>query len=474
MSEPGDCDIDDYESDDYVISEMSFSESGFGLVDIFDLIVGKLSATGLKVEEAKNKVKQKAKASVHDVREAVQNVRDDVKEAVRHVKDDMNRVNNRVKERVDQSVSQARARGKRINRSFTELRRRVITGDKKKPVREFVQEVPIVKKVDKISFTMGVLVMILSEYILITKPEKFELLFMAIILPVLFLRYHIYRSLNWGYYLIDFCYFVQLLCFIAILYPSKLLFQVLFVVSSGPLCFAILIWRNSLVFHSLDKVTSTLLHLYPALLMYCWRWTAASPGLDVMCGPGVGIDACVLEFDNWIVWSFAFYGFWQMSYVLITELDGERIRNDKTMDFAVRHLTIRESKKNKRSLYLRITRALGIMGPDELFNYEQWKTKIIFMSVQAVYTIITVVPTILLFYSETLHFAYLLLTFIVALWNGACFYIEVFSAQYLQKLQKTLEHDKIERRRLRSESSSTSTSPVRSRTTSTSATDTGN
>lgn len=60
-------------------------------------------------------------------------------------------------------------------------------------------------------------------------------------------------------------------------------------------------------------------------------------GLDIMCGPGVGIDACVLEFDNWITWSFALYFVWQLLYVLITELDGERIRNDKTMDFVPWH-----------------------------------------------------------------------------------------------------------------------------------------
>lgn len=33
-----DGDIDEYESDEYIISDISFAESGFGLVDIFDLI----------------------------------------------------------------------------------------------------------------------------------------------------------------------------------------------------------------------------------------------------------------------------------------------------------------------------------------------------------------------------------------------------------------------------------------------------
>lgn len=31
----------------------------------------------------------------------------------------------------------------------------------------------------------------------------------------------------------------------------------------GPIASAIITWRNSLVFHSMDKVTSLFIHLYP-------------------------------------------------------------------------------------------------------------------------------------------------------------------------------------------------------------------
>lgn len=37
---------------------------------------------------------------------------------------------------------------------------------------------------------------------------------------------------------------------------------------------AIPTWRNSFVFHSLDKVTSVFIHLFPALLTYVKRWEA--------------------------------------------------------------------------------------------------------------------------------------------------------------------------------------------------------
>jgi hypothetical protein len=41
---------------------------------------------------------------------------------------------------------------------------------------------------------------------------------------------------------------------------------------SGPLASAIITWRNSLVFHSLDKVTSLFIHVYPPVVLTVIRW----------------------------------------------------------------------------------------------------------------------------------------------------------------------------------------------------------
>jgi hypothetical protein len=46
-------------------------------------------------------------------------------------------------------------------------------------------------------------------------------------------------------------------------------------------------WRNSLVLHSLDKVTSIYIHFFPALLAYSERWhgcAAAQEGLGFFFG----------------------------------------------------------------------------------------------------------------------------------------------------------------------------------------------
>ena len=63
--------------------------------------------------------------------------------------------------------------------------------------------------------------------------------------------------------------------------------QVAFVLANGPLAWAIVVWRNSFVFHSVDKFTSVVIHALPPLVMYCERWhlapaSASALGADAL------------------------------------------------------------------------------------------------------------------------------------------------------------------------------------------------
>ena len=71
--------------------------------------------------------------------------------------------------------------------------------------------------------------------------------------------------------MLDFCYFVN----ISVLLQSLLCsastdsafgtawLKTNFMLSHGPISFAILAWQNSIVFHSLDKMTSFYIHIMP-------------------------------------------------------------------------------------------------------------------------------------------------------------------------------------------------------------------
>lgn len=93
----------------------------------------------------------------------------------------------------------------------------------------------------------------------------------CILLP---LRFYIYKKRAWHYFLFDLCYYVTILNFIYIwLLPSSpALFVACYCLSHGSLASAVITWRNSLVFHDLDKVTSLYIHMYAPFTFTVIRW----------------------------------------------------------------------------------------------------------------------------------------------------------------------------------------------------------
>ena len=63
--------------------------------------------------------------------------------------------------------------------------RKAVTGDPDKRIRDHMKETPQVKMLDKISFTMGVIVICLSEWLILRQPNLFSYFYytvMAILL----------------------------------------------------------------------------------------------------------------------------------------------------------------------------------------------------------------------------------------------------------------------------------------------------
>jgi hypothetical protein len=88
------------------------------------------------------------------------------------------------------------------------------------------------------------------------------------------LRAYRYKKLSWHYFLFDLCYYVTALNFIYIWFlpRSPALFVACYCLSHGSLASAVITWRNSLVFHDLDKVTSLFVHIYAPLTFTVIRY----------------------------------------------------------------------------------------------------------------------------------------------------------------------------------------------------------
>ncbi|KAJ1615845.1 hypothetical protein T492DRAFT_918794 [Pavlovales sp. CCMP2436] len=176
-----------------------------------------------------------------------------------------------------------------------------------------------VRLADKLSFVIGVFGCSLTQWVFSDVPERMWLLFSLAIVPLLVIRLHMYMAVKLQLFLLDFCYLCLLLVLVHIhLLPcNRRLHFALFSLTSGPLAIATVAWRNSLVFHSVDKVTSIFIHLLPVATLHTLHWTPAS--LCPSEPPGWGAESR-LSLHEWLGFPLLIYAGWQLLYVLFVDV----------------------------------------------------------------------------------------------------------------------------------------------------------
>ena len=146
---------------------------------------------------------------------------------------------------------------------------------RKQRVEKMMQNAPFWRKMDKLAYVLGTTLIICYSAIMGRYPHSHVYLFSSILLPSLLLpRFVQYYMNGWHFFLIDFCYFVNscILYFLMWDSASPGLFVSCFVFANGPLSLAIVAFRNSLVYHKIDYLTSLAIHAIPMTIMTHIRW----------------------------------------------------------------------------------------------------------------------------------------------------------------------------------------------------------
>jgi len=266
---------------------------------------------------------------------------------------------------------------------------------------------------DKIIFTAGVGNVIFSPYLLSAAPEWFPFWYTIKALFLLSLRFFTYKALNWHYFLFDFCYFanVLVLLYLHVFPDSKLLFVICWSFSFGPLAWAIPTWKNSMVFHSLDKITSLFIHLSPPMVMYALRWKPHDSKYFVPTTEEV-------SFWYMFLWPLPVYLLWQFIY----------------------WLKVYVVSKHKTD---RITSARWLLGSKKGYIYSLSTVPFGpayadygFMILQLIFTICVLLPGRIFYQNERINLLFLVSIGTISVWNGAGYLFEVFSARYEAELVK--------------------------------------
>ncbi|KAF7331769.1 hypothetical protein MKEN_00056800 [Mycena kentingensis (nom. inval.)] len=306
------------------------------------------------------------------------------------------------------------------------------------------QSAKVVRTREKVSFFFGVMFLVLSALLFGLAPQYIHIaysLFGIILLPY---RAYTYKKKAWHYFLFDLCYYVTILNFIYlwILPGNSALFVACYCLSHGSLASAVITWRNSLVFHDQDKVTSLFIHIYPPFTFTVIRHfypnaAARFPALAEL--PHLNPLRALLL-------SGAIYLSWQTLYWKFVLVD----RRTK-IESGQRMTSFSFLLNDKRGA---IGRALSAIPP----AYRE----VVFMSGQLLYAILTEAPAVFFLYdSPRASGAFLIFILSVSVWNGGGFYIEVFGRKFereLEALRKELAESNA-----RSEQASPADTPVLSR-----------
>ncbi|KAG9667535.1 hypothetical protein KCU99_g8894, partial [Aureobasidium melanogenum] len=280
---------------------------------------------------------------------------------------------------------------------------------------------------EKISFITGVLNIFVSGYLIGAHPEWFHIWYTVQLAYFMPIRYYKYHKIGYHYFLADLCYFVNLLMLLTMwFFPgSKRLFISTYCLAMGNNAVAIAMWRNSLVFHSLDKVTSLFIHIMPCATLHCLVHLIPQD-LQKEKFPAIysikySAPSSPEHYTLWgmIVWATVPYACWQLSYhFMITVRRRDKIAAGRPTSYT----------------WLRKSYAKNFLGKFVLSLPEILQGPA-FMMIQYIYALITMVPCPLWFYYRWASAVFLTVVFIWATYNGATFYIDVFG----RRMEKEFE-----------------------------------
>lgn len=289
--------------------------------------------------------------------------------------------------------------------------------------------------INKVTHLLGVLGFGGFCFLLGARPQDIPYVYCLFYVTFVPLRWIYYRFKKWHYYLLDFCYYANTIFIIdLLLYPkNEKLFMICFSFAEGPLAWAIIVWRCSLVFSSFDKIVSVLIHLIPGLVFFTIRWWNEAT-FEAMHPEGTSRRASwpYVE-DKSYLWTWLFlvplvaYTLWQILYFLIVNvLRRQRFLRDPEVMTSYRELSKRAQKTN--NVWWKLSGLLG--DQNRLFMY------ILF---QGIFTVLTMALAVPIFLSYRLHVVFQLLKVSAAVWNGGSFLLEVMPRQVILKEKKKTE-----------------------------------
>jgi hypothetical protein len=228
-------------------------------------------------------------------------------------------------------------------------------------------------------------------------------------------RIYDFCAKRWHFYLIDFCYFAN---FIVIYYTlfapqNEVLFKACFAIAMGPLMVSVQYYRCTMAFHSLEKMTSMLIHSNPSIVMFLVRWHDNS---KTFYPAATGTEEFGFYFIyKWILAFAIVYHAWAIVYYLIIFVIFKNyIQRNKFQTLFTYTLTTPNMAK-----------IINMFGP-------RWQS-VMYMSIHWRLVMVLLTLPIAFYYSYWFSLIWVVYIHIVTISNGANYYIDFHPTRYEQQ-----------------------------------------
>lgn len=274
---------------------------------------------------------------------------------------------------------------------------------------------------EKLFYATAVFLIATAGFIIGKYPTYFPVFHTVLFCLLMPVRFYTYFKLGFQYYLADLCYYVNLLLLLFLwVFPySKSLFVSVFSLTLGTLSFAVITWRNSLVLHSIEKTTSSFIHVMPPVTMFVLVHETPVEYLAEHYPAIAEVESW--SFVNGIIWTSIYYTIWQVSYhYFITVRRKEQIAKGRVTSFTYL------KKRNSKSPLGKFVNSLPYA----------WMQITAFTLIQFAYQLLTMIPCPIWFRYKHACGAFVTFIFIWSAYNGATYYIEVFGKRFEKEVKQ--------------------------------------
>eukprot|EP00397_Hematodinium_sp_SG-2012_P046213 GEMP01052134.1.p1 GENE.GEMP01052134.1~~GEMP01052134.1.p1 ORF type:complete len:369 (+),score=25.63 GEMP01052134.1:170-1276(+) len=267
----------------------------------------------------------------------------------------------------------------------------------------------------KVMFVVSVILVVVVTYAFFVDLILLIFIYTILFPSLIVVRFVIYYRKRWHYFLLDFCYFANVLLLINLwLLPHNWeFFMLTFGALQSTLLPSVAIFRNMVVLHCLDRMTSVFIHIVPSLILFAVRWKPKGIYDDMVVE---NLSSTVMSRSVWICGVGTLFALaHQLLYIIFVELLGRLFPDCITVQKNQNYLTSVRYLVSKSKILQRFLKRYPIIVRHLIMH-------IAFVVGNFLFSI----PAVACYEYKLMGSIYLIVFGLCAIWNGATFYIDVF------------------------------------------------